>query len=64
MQQDPVAELFTLQGGAPAPAPAASAAAADPFGFADFSDSTTAPSSSVLAVRSIPHAIHAGGHQA
>ena len=45
VMQDPVAELFTLQGGAPsAPAPASNAAAeADPFGFAEFSDSTATP---------------------
>ena len=62
--QDPVAELFTLQGGAPALPPAASAAAADPFGFADFSHSTAAPSSSVLAVRNVPHVTCSGSHRA
>ena len=59
MTQDPVAELFTLQGGAPsAPAPAANAAAeADPFGFAEFSDSTAPPVAAAAPVRIGWHAL-------
>ena len=53
LAQDPVAELFTLQGGAPtAFVPASNAAgSADPFGFAEFSDSNAPPAAAAPPVR-------------